>query len=120
MNKIGSVIVLLALISFVACDPYDPSDYTHTPTPITYEITGTATLVDVTLNNATGGTEQYDDVSVPHTYSYADFTDSFLYISAQNQNATGSVTVSIYRHNVLFKTATSSGAYVIATASGSN
>lgn len=86
---------------------------------VRYEITGTATKVDVTLNNSTGGTEQYDDVYLPKTYTYSPFSDWFLYISAQNQGESGTVTVSIYVNGTLYKTATSSGAYVIVSASGS-
>ncbi len=88
------------------------------PTPeVEYKITGTASRVSVTLNNATGGTEQYDNVSVPHTYRFDTFTDWFLYISAQNQGEYGSVTVTIYLNGGVVNTATSEGAYVIATAS---
>jgi uncharacterized repeat protein (TIGR02543 family) len=87
------------------------------PTPeVEYKITGTASQVDVTLNNATGGTEQYDNVSVPHSYSFDTFSDWFLYISAQNQGEYGSVTVTIYLNGEVVATSTSSGAYVIATA----
>lgn len=86
---------------------------------VIYEITGTAKEVDVTLNNASGGTEQYDDVRLPKKYTYYYFSDSFLYISAQNQGDSGSVTVKIYINGRLFKTSRSSGAYVIASASGS-
>ena len=84
---------------------------------IQYTVTGTASAVDVTLSNATGGTEQYSNVSLPVTYSYPTFSNSFHYISAQNDGATGSVTTSIYYKGQLYKTSTSSGAYVIATAS---
>jgi len=87
------------------------------PPEVEYKITGTASQVDVTLNNASGGTEQYDNVSVPHTYTYETFDDWFLYISAQNQGEYGSVTVTIYLNGEVVKTSTSSGAYVIATAS---
>ena len=88
------------------------------PTPeVEYKITGTASRVSVTLNNATGGTEQYDNVSVPHTYRFDIFSDWFLYISAQNQGEYGSVTVTIYLNGEVVNTATSVGAYVIATAS---
>jgi hypothetical protein len=85
---------------------------------VIYKITGTAEEVDVTLSNATGGTEQYSNVSLPKKYTYTSFDDSFTYISAQNQGASGTVTVSIYVNGTLFKTSSSSGAYVIATASG--
>jgi len=86
---------------------------------VIYEITGSADTVDVTLNNATGGTSQYSDVDVPHKYAYSYFSDDFLYISAQNQGEYGSVTVKIYLNGALYKSSTSSGSYVIATASGS-
>lgn len=90
-----------------------------TPPEIIYEITGTADEVDVTLENATGGTEQYSNVYIPIKYSYDSFADNFLYIAAQNQGEHGTVNVSIYVNGRLFKAASSSGAYVIATASGS-
>jgi hypothetical protein len=98
-------------------------DSTDTSTPISYptvvyEITGTAKYVDVTLNNSTGGTEQYTNVPIPKRYTYNSFPDYFLYISAQNTGESGTVTVSIYVNGTLFKTSTSSGAYVIASASG--
>jgi hypothetical protein len=88
------------------------------PTPeVEYKITGTASKVFVTLNNASGGTEQFDNVSVPHTYTFETFDDWFLYVSAQNLGDWGSVTVTIYLNGAVVKTSTSSGAYVIATAS---
>ena len=96
-----------------ACDTPD------SPAQVEYKITGTASQVDVTLTNATGGTEQYGDVFVPHTYTFHNYTHWFLYISAQNQGGSGSVIVTIYLNGEVVNTATSSGAYVIATASHS-
>ena len=89
-----------------------------TPPSVVYKIDGSAEEVDVTLSNATGGTEQYTGVSLPHKYSYSSFSDDFVYISAQNQGEYGTVRVYIYVDGDLFKTSSSSGAYVIATASG--
>ena len=94
-------------------------DSTTSAAVVEYSITGTASTVFVSLNNATGGTEQFGNVSVPHTYRYDNFTDWFLYISAQNQGESGSVTVTIYLNGEIVKTSTSEGAYVIATASHS-
>ena len=88
------------------------------PPAVVYKLDGTAQEVNVTLSNDTGGTEQYTDVTLPKKYTYTSFDDSFTYISAQNQGASGTVTVSIYVNGELFKTSSSSGAYVIATASG--
>ena len=36
---------------------------------IQYRISGTANQVDITLSNASGGTEQFDNVSIPNNYS---------------------------------------------------
>lgn len=86
---------------------------------VEYEITGSAQSVSVTLENATGGTEQESTVYLPHTYTYDQFPGSFLYISAQNNGEAGSVTVTIRVNGNVIKTSTSSGAYVIASASAS-
>ncbi len=87
------------------------------PPEVEYKITGTASKVFVTLSNATGGTEQFDNVHVPHTYTFEKFTNWFLYVSAQNLGESGSVTVTIYLNGAVVATSTSSGAYVIADAS---
>lgn len=122
----GSALCLVAVLGILAltltgCGEAgnDGSDYVYVPDEVTYTITGTAATVDITLNNATGGTEQYSDVPVPWEKHYDDITDWFLYVSAQNQGSSGTVTVKVYHNGNLVDSATSSGAYVIATASGS-
>jgi hypothetical protein len=125
MKKAGTIVgivILVVVIAVVATCLLSPSPESSAPTVlphVVYKITGTAQRVDVTLSNDTGGTEQYSNVYVPREYWYPTFSDDFVYISAQNQGESGSVTVSIYVNDALFKTSTSSGAYVIATASGS-
>ncbi|MFH1899173.1 MAG: hypothetical protein ABIJ82_01720 [Patescibacteria group bacterium] len=84
---------------------------------VEYKISGTATSVNVTLSNSSGGTEQYSDVILPKVYSYSYFSDNFLYISAQNNGSSGTVNVKCYYEGVLKDSAHSEGAYVIATAS---
>jgi hypothetical protein len=84
---------------------------------VEYEVTGNVHAVSVTLGNATGGTEQYNNYALPFRMSYNSFPASFLYISAQNQGEGGYVTVNIYYEGQLIKTSTSSGSYTIATAS---
>jgi len=91
---------------------------------IKYEVTGTASSVSITLANPSGGTEQYSNVSLPGSYSFSipiqrgSFNYYHAYISAQNMGSRGDVTVTIYINGNKFRTATSSGAYVIATADG--
>ena len=84
-----------------------------------YKVTGTANTVDVTYSNESEGTSQESNVSVPWTYSFDGEEGQFVYISAQNQGTSGSVTVTIYRNGKKIEKSTSNGAYVIATASGS-
>ena len=118
------VIFILIAVGIGTClgdnstDTYTPSSTPVSYPTIVYEITGTATYASVTLNNGGGGTEQYSNVSIPWSYTEKSFSDNFLYVSAQNQGDRGTVTVKIYVDGELFKTSTSSGAYVIASASG--
>jgi len=118
-HLISSIILLLSFVIgflFISCDP-DTADYY-------YEVTGTASKVNVTYSDLFGGTLQESNKSLPWT-SKTFTNDSpenriFAYISAQNQTNTGTVTVSIYRNGKMEKTASSTGAYVIASTSYSN
>jgi len=85
--------------------------------PVVYSITGSASAVDVTLENDTNGTSQFGDVVNP-SYTYWMRPGSFVYISAQNQGATGEVTCAITSQGRVVAKSTSSGAYAIATCSG--
>lgn len=85
---------------------------------VTYEITGTTSGVSITLNNAQDGTEQ-GDYKLPFRKTYEMQPGSFVYISAQNMYESGTVICKIYVDGEEVKTSTSSGAYVIATCSGS-
>jgi hypothetical protein len=104
--------LLIVLLFFCGCSLFDTSY------DVEYKVTGTAIKVDITIENEDGGTSQYDDVSVPWSYAFKGEPGDFVYVSAQNQGQTGTVTATIYRDGEIFKTSTSSGAYVIATASG--
>jgi hypothetical protein len=87
---------------------------------IKYEIAGSASSVDVTMEWSDGGTRQYSNVAVPATWEFKSWGyDGFVYLSAQNNGKSGSITCNIYHRDKLFKTATSYGEYVIATVSGS-
>lgn len=85
---------------------------------VKYEVTGSASTVDVTYTNEDGGTSQLSDVTLPWSVSFTGDTLDFVYVSAQNQGETGTVTATIYRDGEQFKSSTSSGAYVIASADG--
>ncbi len=84
-----------------------------------YRITGTCGSVDITYSNQYGGTEQNKNVRLPVFIGFNARGGHFLYISAQNNGKYGSVIVEIYKKGKLYKKSQSSGAYVIATVSGS-
>ena len=85
---------------------------------VAYTVSGSTNSASLTYANSQGGTVQ-QTVAVPWSIQYTMRAGDFLYISAQNQNDVGSVTSEIRINGYPFKTTTSNGAYVIATASGS-
>jgi len=107
------LLLLFAVSLLVSCED-GPTVY-----DVEYKVTGSASTVNVTYENASGGVSQESDVSVPWSYTFEGEPDGFVYISAQNQGSSGTVTATIYKNGKSFKTSTSSGAYVIATASSS-
>jgi len=111
------VVLLMAALTVLACDSVWNAP---TPTKVEYRVTGSTRGVNITYANAYEGTSQVEDCGIPWSYSWTGGrSGQFLYVSAQNEYDFGSVTVSIYVNDDLWKTSTSSGAYVIATAYGS-
>lgn len=87
--------------------------------PVTYRISGTAGSVSLTYVNATGGTEQISTAGVPWEKTFQMHYGDFVYISAQNNGESGSVICEIKLDGNAWKQSTSSGAYTIASCSGS-
>ena len=108
--------LLLVTTVFIGCkaDEAVPAE-THV---VGYQVTGTADWGSVTYQNEAGGTSQESMVVLPWTYFFVANEGDFTYISAQNMGDTGSITVEIYNEFGLIKTSSSSGAYVIASVSG--
>jgi len=108
MKKV--LFVVLPLLLVLGCDAkvWD----------VEYKVSGSGGSFDVTISNKDDGTSQYDNVSSGWTYSFSTSDHGrFLYVSAQNQNSSGSVNTKIYVDGKQKKTSTSSGAYVIASSS---
>jgi hypothetical protein len=91
------------------------------PPSVTYDLSGQGRVM-VTMQNASGGTEQFEtglpyhlDLGPSGTFGGV---SGFVYISAQLQSS-GSVTCEIKKGEQVIQTATSSGQYVIASCSGS-
>lgn len=85
---------------------------------VTYKVTGTASRASLTYENEQGGTEQ-TKVGIPWQQSMSVKRGAFLYLSVQNEGKIGSITCEIWVDGVKWKESTSSGAYVIASCSGS-
>jgi len=84
---------------------------------VTYSVTGENTSTSsITYSTSEGGTAQ-EEVTLPYSKIQKFSDSSFLYISAQNGQASGAITVSILVDGKVSKTTTSTGAFVIATAS---
>jgi hypothetical protein len=105
-----SVLFLLVLL-LTSCSKEEESKYY-------YEVTGTGSSFDVTIEGAPSGTAQFSDVHSGWRYSWTQTGTRWLYISAQNTGSSGSVTVKIVCNNNLKAKQTSNGAYVIASVSG--
>lgn len=85
---------------------------------VTYSMTGTATKGTMTYVYFDGSIGQAT-LNVPYTTGKLLFEDGdFLYVSAQNYNATGNITVTINVNGKPWRQVTSTGPYSIATASG--
>jgi hypothetical protein len=83
---------------------------------VTYRVKGTAGTAVLTYRNARGGTEQSSE-HLPWELSFDAKGGLFLYVSAQNEGTTGSVTCEILLDDETRTSSTSSGAYVIAECS---
>lgn len=86
---------------------------------VEYLVTGTATKVALTYQNADGGTSQIASTAPPWNLAFKAKQGDFLYVSAQIIEGTGTVVATIKKGGETFKTSTGSGFAAIATASGS-
>ena len=85
---------------------------------VTYKVSGSTKKASVTLENASGGTEQFD-ISVPWSKTYFGMQKGdFVYISAQNAQSSGSIKAEIIIDGRTYRKSESSGQYVIASCSG--
>mgnify|MGYP003384192917 CR=1 FL=1 len=84
-----------------------------------YEVTCSPSSFDITYQNSSGNTEQTTISSGSWSTSFTGNQGDFVYISAQADNENTLITVKIYYQGNIIEQTSSSGDYVIATASGS-
>jgi hypothetical protein len=116
MKKIIMVAIASIAMVFTSCSKdsglyLGKSDYSYT-------VTGTSGSYSVTIEGAPSGTSQYSNVGNDWWYKWTQSSTRFLYVSAQNNKSSGSVTVSIIKNGKVIATQTSTGGYVIASVSG--
>jgi len=112
---IACLIVAGLLAATLACGS------TPTPPPtyeVKYRVTGTAARASLTYETPSG-TEQQQKVKLPWYITFDATLGQFAYLSAQNEGESGNVIVEILVDGLPWKKATSSGAYSIASCSGS-
>ncbi len=106
-------IAVIPLLLFLACsNPFDTS------IAVRYEVTGSADTANITYENNSGGISQVTNVPLPWSTAFSGDPEDYVYLSAQNQGETGSITVTIFKDGEVFKRATSEGSFVIASVSG--
>jgi predicted nucleic acid-binding Zn ribbon protein len=85
---------------------------------VRYEVTGTTSRASLTYENESENTEQRV-VEVPWEMTFYATEGQFLYVSAQNELAQGSIECKITVNDEVVESASSEGSYVIASCSGS-
>ena len=105
------IVVLLAFLS--ACN-------LNQGRSIQYSVTGSTVTAEVLFENSSEGITRSLGVAIPWSYSFISDPGDFVYISAQKDDDPATdVTVTIYVDGRVLQTSTASGAYAMATASGS-
>ena len=112
MEKILLFITLLFTLTLFSCQKELISDSYR------YEVSGTSGSYSVTIQNCHGDTQQWDDVGNGWVYSWTQCCSDWRYVSAQNNDSYGTVTVKIIKNGNVMEKNTSYGGYTIATASG--
>ena len=129
MKKIILFVVLaIAAIFIIDVMFFSNSDSIYTPATqqpidnggiVEYKIKCSPAGFTITYENESGSTEQKE---LKYSEEWLEYFDGkkgkFVYISAQAENKNATITTEIYYKDKLLKTATSSGDYVIASASG--
>jgi hypothetical protein len=119
-GRIGAALVLVLTIGVWALSSVDPQTLRAAApaSSVTYFVEGSARSASLTYSNEQGGTEQ-DKVMLPWQKTMSVKEGRFLYLSAQNQDQYGDITVRITVNGREVKRSTATGAYSIASASGS-
>ncbi len=110
---IKMILLLIILPLFFSCELYLFKEVEYR-----VECTATPNLVDITIKNEKDKYSGFIDISPPWAHPRGAYVGDHVYISAENLQDHGNVTVTIYVNGELFGTNTAIGAYGIATSAG--
>ncbi len=114
------ILVVTFALGLMACPGLEyPKIYN-----IKYEVVGTASRVNLKIRDKNGETSLFSDVSLPWVYEFEaikrdEYDFISVYVSAQNQGASGSVTTIIYVNGSIKKATTDSGVNAVSTSGSS-
>lgn len=115
MKKLYILFIALTLLGSLSCGSFvDALLY-----DVSYSVTCSSGTVNVTIQNSSKGTSQFSDVKTPWNYDFSAEDNDFVYVSAQNNQSSGKVSCYITKDGNTIKSNSCSGAYCIATCSGS-
>ena len=107
-----STLTALLILTIIGCSD-EPLN-----TEYRYEVSGTSDNYFVTMQNTDNNTQQFSEVGNGWYYSWTQSEERWLYISAQNNNSSGNVTVKILKAGKVVAQNIGTGGYTIATVSG--
>ena len=123
LKRMKKLVVSLVAIVFCSCNVGSTFVLVNTRNySVKYEVTGTASRVDVTTNDSVGNVELYENMSLPWSKTFVVTVEEkdyfFAKLIAKSHDVTSSVTVAIYVDGELFESSVSFGAYAVAETYG--
>ena len=74
--------------------------------------------IGLIYKNETGGIRQYNNMSVPWSYSYKALGGTYIFVAAESRSFGATLNVNIYKNGKLFVAESDTGDYVLVTAVG--
>lgn len=113
MKKVTLSFILLLSTILSGCQKEEMSIREYT-----YEVTGGSNSYDVAIANIDGDIQEFYNVQNGWVYRWTQKGTRWLYVYAQNNSLTGSVTVKIYRAGRVVAERTNCGGYSVVVIDG--
>ena len=113
------LLILLLLVFLTSCGAAPVAQSRPAMYSIIYRVTGSATSAQLTLQNSSGTTEQFDEVRVPWQRRFLGRRMQLVFVSAQSRQARELIRCEILVNGVLVDEDSSRGRDAVATCSAS-